>query len=698
MTQFDHPENKAFPFLAGGGEMGQLMRSICWSSTVLGNPEKWPLALKLNTDLILSSQFPMLICWGTDYIQLYNDAFRPILGATKHPRAMGVSASETYAEIWETIGPMFECVMKGEAVGFPDFMVQLNRNGYTEDCYFDFSYNPIRDEKGNIGGIMVVCVETTEKVRAIAEFKDLNEKLALLNENYITINEELTVVNEELAATNEELTETQKNLQQVNSELSENESRLNIALKAVTRSERFFRSIAINIPNSVVIVIDKEHRYIIVEGDLMDKMGYDRRDYEGKHPTEIGQTERYEASKHLYDKMMAGEQFSVERKAATGEYYLVHLVPLRNEHGEVDAGLVMAFDITSIKQDEEKSAKLAAIIESSDDAIISKTLESVITSWNDSAQRMFGYTADEIIGETIYKLIPPDRQDEEPRILSRLKSGERVEHFETKRMTKHGSLLDVSLTISPIKDRQGKIIGLSKIARDITDRKLDEIRKNDFIGMVSHELKTPLTSLTAMVQLLKAKLKNSEDPIVPNLLEKANVQVKKMTTMINGFLNISRLESGKIRIDKQKLNLEDLVAEIIEETELTVSSHIIKFEPGGPVIVNADPDKIYSVITNLIGNAVKYSPKGTVVEVKCEVIGQNAQVSIKDEGIGIKPQDIGNLFERYYRVENSSTQHISGFGIGLYLSAEIIGRHDGKIWVESKNDVGSVFYFSLPLN
>ncbi len=164
-------------------------------------------------------------------------------------------------------------------------------------------------------------------------------------------------------------------------------------------------------------------------------------------------------------------------------------------------------DITDLKQAEEKSAKLAAIIESSDDAIISKTLESVITSWNESAERMFGYTADEIIGETIYKLIPPDRQEEEPKILARLKSGERVEHFETKRLRKDGRLIDVSLSISPVKDKQGNIIGLSKIARDITEKKLDETRKNDFIGMASHELKTPLTSLSAIIQVTNGKLK-----------------------------------------------------------------------------------------------------------------------------------------------------------------------------------------------
>jgi PAS domain S-box-containing protein len=444
-------------------------------------------------------------------------------------------------------------------------------------------------------------------------------------------------------------------------------------------------------------VIDKEHRYVIVEGDLMDKLGYDRRDYEGKHPTEIGQTERYQASKQFYDRMMSGEKFSLERKAATGENFIVHFVPLKNERDEVDSGLVMAMDITDIKQAEEKSAKLAAIIESSDDAIISKTLESVITSWNDSAERMFGYSADEMIGESIYKLIPPDRQEEEPRILARLKGGDRVEHFETKRLTKDGRLIDVSLTISPIKDPQGNIIGLSKIARDVTERKLDENRKNDFIGMVSHELKTPLTSLTAIIQVATAKLKNSDDVFLASAMEKASIQVRKMIGMINGFLNISRLEAGKIMVDKQTFDLDELLNEILEETDIIVTTHQITLSDCSCVKVHADREKISSVISNFISNAVKYSPKGKLIEINCKLQDNEVILSVKDEGMGIAPHDLDKIFDRYYRVEANHTQHISGFGIGLYLSAEIIKRHGGRIWAESEIGKGSTFYFSLPL-
>ncbi|HZX59650.1 MAG TPA: hypothetical protein VFE54_13025, partial [Mucilaginibacter sp.] len=299
-----------YPFLKGGGEMGELIRSIDWSATSLGSPDNWPPALKQTVSMMLTTNFPVLICWGKDYIQLYNDSFKPINGATKHPNAMGGSARDTYGEIWETIGPMFANVMNGETIGFPDFMVPLERNGYLEECYFDFSYGPIYMEDGQPGGVLVICVETTNKVNSIKKLYSVNEELAAANE-------ELAAVNEELAATNEELSTAQETL---------------------SRNERLFRSIAVNIPDSLVIVIDKEHRYVMIEGDLMDKMGHERRDYEGKHPTEIGQTERYQASKHLYDRMMGGEKFSVERKAATGESYMVHFVPLKNEHGEVDSG------------------------------------------------------------------------------------------------------------------------------------------------------------------------------------------------------------------------------------------------------------------------------------------------------------------------------------------------------------------------
>src|SRR5579863_4627121 len=322
-----HPvSDKNYPFLEGGGEMGDMIRSFNWSETALGSPDTWPMALRQAVSIVLTANFPMLICWGKEYTQLYNDSFRPINGVTKHPQALGASAKDTYAEIWETIGPMFAGVMSGKTIGFPDFMVPLDRNGYPEECYFDFSYSPINMEDGRAGGVLVICVETTEKVNSLKKLSSLNDQQLATNEETTAVNEELASANDELAATNEELAAVNEELATTNEELTE-------AQMILKRNERLFRSIAENIPDSVVVVIDREHRYIMVEGDLMEKMGYERRDYEGKHPTEIGQTELYNASKHLYDRMMAGEQFSLERKAETGEYYIVHLVPLKDENG-----------------------------------------------------------------------------------------------------------------------------------------------------------------------------------------------------------------------------------------------------------------------------------------------------------------------------------------------------------------------------
>lgn len=542
-----------------------------------------------------------------------------------------------------------------------------------------------------------VSARTAELTKSEAEAQSLNEELSASNEELSAMNEEMTALNEELFATNEELHESQDHLQHANEALNQSKLQLEEALEATQHSEQLFKSIALNIPGSMIIVIDRNYHYLALEGDLMVRMGYDSKNYVGKHPLETGQPERYEAARPLYDRVLSGEQFSVERKASTGEDFLVHLVPLRNKDAEVYAGLVIALDITDIKQAQEKSAKLAAIVESSDDAIISKNLESVIASWNESAERMFGYTAEEIVGDTIYRLIPDDRKHEEEHIISRMRNGERVEHFETQRLTKDGRLIDVSVTVSPIRDSEGRVIGASKIARDITEKKLDEQRKNDFIGMVSHELKTPLTSLTALLQVLQGKLRTSPDAFIPGALDKANVQIKRMTGMINGFLNLSRLESGKIMIDIYPFDLNELIREVVAETAMTVSSHVIRFDDGRAVMVDADRDKIASVLSNLIGNAVKYSPKGKSVEVKSIISNDTVTVSVRDEGIGISTQDQERLFDRYYRVESSQTRHISGFGIGLYLSAEIIERHEGRIWIESEPDRGSTFYFSLPV-
>jgi signal transduction histidine kinase len=249
---------------------------------------------------------------------------------------------------------------------------------------------------------------------------------------------------------------------------------------------------------------------------------------------------------------------------------------------------------------------------------------------------------------------------------------------------------------SPVVNDDGEIIMWVGSTTDIQRIKEEDQRKSDFIGMVSHELKTPLTSLNAYLQVLEAKFKKSDDQFARRSLEQSLKQVRKMTAMINGFLNISRLESGQIPINKTRFDITEMFRDVEAEFTPMNSSHTITFDCVASVEVTADRDKIGQVISNLVSNAAKYSKPNTTVRVACEA-GQNLlKVSVSDEGMGIRPHDLKHIFERYYRADNHG--NISGFGIGLYLCAEIIKRHQGRIWAESEVGEGSVFYFSLPLS
>ena len=248
-----------------------------------------------------------------------------------------------------------------------------------------------------------------------------------------------------------------------------------------------------------------------------------------------------------------------------------------------------------------------------------------------------------------------------------------------------------------IRDENKNPVRMLGTILDITESKRDEIRKNDFIAMASHELKTPLTSIKAYIQLLSKKLAASNDAFVTNALLKAGYQINKMTDLIHGFLDLSKLESGKLQLKLQHFDMNELINEAIAEVGPINAGHVIIFEREETIIVNADKHKIEQVINNFLSNAIKYSDKGSRIYVSSKKIDGNVQVAVNDEGIGIKRRDQEKLFQRFYRVESEKMKNISGFGIGLYLASEIIQRHKGKIWVDSEDAKGSTFYFSLPL-
>lgn len=237
----------------------------------------------------------------------------------------------------------------------------------------------------------------------------------------------------------------------------------------------------------------------------------------------------------------------------------------------------------------------------------------------------------------------------------------------------------------------------SGIVVDITEQKKNDLRRSKFIGIVSHELKTPLTALKAYVQMLNNWAKKQKDSFTLGALSKVERQVKKMLNMINSLLNLSSAEAGKIHLNKQEFNIDELIREVIEETIFITSSHSIKVAESEQVMVYADRDKVEQVMVNLLSNAAKYSDKDAPIEVSCKKEGNIITVSVRDQGMGISQNDIEKLFLPHYRAETRETEKIAGFGIGLYLCSEIIKQHNGSIWVESQPDHGSTFRFSLPL-
>lgn len=338
-------------------------------------------------------------------------------------------------------------------------------------------------------------------------------------------------------------------------------------------------------------------------------------------------------------------------------------------------------------------SQLASIIQSTDDAVLSYKLNKQITSWNPAAERLYGYTAKEAIGKSINFIVPNDRHEEWEEVHEVIRLDQGIEHFETVRQHKDGHLIDVSITYSPLKNSAGKIIGTAALARDITERRKLEKRKDDFIIMASHELKTPITSLKVFTQLLQNQVK--ETPQLLNQLNKMDGQLNRLSALVNDLLDISKIESGKLELHKENFSINELLLDTIEIIQGITPNHQLIFQSTDTIEVYGDRDRINQVIINLITNAIKYSPGADKVEVELAQHDNCVELSITDHGIGISNEHQAKIFERFFRVSGSSDT-FPGLGIGLYLSAEIIHRHGGQITVKSQPNHGSTFMVRLP--
>ncbi len=391
--------------------------------------------------------------------------------------------------------------------------------------------------------------------------------------------------------------------------------------------------------------------------------------------------------------------------------------PILNEAGEVEYIVHVTLDITSAVEAAQKERfafevaeaqrkvtaqieeRLRLAIDSASlgtwyiDAVTRKFVPSV------RLKEMFGYYPDEdMTYEGAITQIPEEHQNRVVQAVENAITNNQSYNIEYPIIGYHDKKLRwVKATGKLFTVQEDQPANFYGTMADITEHKQNEQRKNDFIAMVSHELKTPLTTMNGYNQLLLLKARKSDDTFSVNTLEKVHKQLDKMTKLVESFLDVSRVEAGKIHIERKRFDMAALVKEVEEEMTSNAVSKQIVFKPVETTWVNVDKDKIEQVINNFITNAVKYSPPGSPIQVACVTMDGYAEVSVKDEGIGIKQNDISQIFDRFYRIENHQTQAISGFGIGLYICKEIIERHEGKIWVESEFGKGSAFYFSLPI-
>jgi PAS domain S-box-containing protein len=353
-----------------------------------------------------------------------------------------------------------------------------------------------------------------------------------------------------------------------------------------------------------------------------------------------------------------------------------------------------------------------AIVDSSDDAIVSKNLQSIVMSWNKGAERIFGYTAEEMIGQSISKLFPPDRLDEEAHILARLQQGERVDHFETKRRHKDGGLIDVSLTISPIRNAEGVTVGASKIARDITEQKAGQRRlaeaneqlrranqiKAEFLTTLSHELRTPLNAILGWVQILKDEPRAQDVAQAVPIIER-NVLVQSQ--LIEDLLDMSRIEAGKIKLDIQQIDLAALVAAGIESVRPAAEAKQIRLTSAFANVfgtVTGDKDRLQQVIWNLLTNAIKFTPKRGRIHTVIKRVDSHVEISVSDTGQGIAPEFLPHVFDRFRQGDATTTRRHGGLGLGLSIVKHLTELHGGNVKAMSDGvGCGSMFSVCLPL-
>ena len=435
--------------------------------------------------------------------------------------------------------------------------------------------------------------------------------------------------------------------------------------------------------------------------------GYDADEIIGQPILRLIPQELHQEETIILAKLRAGERidhFETLRVRKNGEKFPISVTisPIKNERGEVVGASKIARDISERRRADESRFRLAAIVDSADDAIVGKDLNGIITSWNAGARRLFGYTEEEIVGQSILRLIPENLRYEEDEILRKVRAGEKIEHYETTRVSKSGETREVAVTISPILNMNGEVIGASKIARDISDRKkvermaieADKIATTGrMAAAIAHEINNPLASVLNLIFLVRQGGLSKED--TENCLSTAESELERVSHIARQTLGYYR-DTGS----PSEVHLRDLMGNVLSVYKSKVLSHSIVVDANYTDLrkIRVHPGEIVQVFSNVVSNAIDSMPQGGKLSISItqtkEIERKGLQIAVNDTGHGIRRENLDKVFEAFF-----TTKGNLGTGIGLWVARQLVERHGGQISISSSigsDDHGSNVTIYLP--
>jgi len=609
----------------------------------------------------------MIAIWGKD---------RSIIGKSLEqalPELKGQPFIDLFKKVWN----------EGVTISGTDTPAQLEVGGELHTYYFDFEYRAVKDDAGKTYCILHTATDVTERFLNVEKVQSLTEELRASNE-------ELRAANEELNASNEELNESQQNLRDLYDDLAESDLR--------------FRNMVRQAPVGICIIRAKDLLIQEVNDSYLELVGRRREELENQTVWDAIPEAAEAYAPVMNEVIRSGVTFNAREHEVTltrngiPETLYIDFVyePVLND-GQVTAIMVLAIAVTdkviARRSIEDVEERIRLAVEAAETGTFDLDLVNRIMLTSDRFNVIFGFDR-QVPWEMFASVIHPD--DKATRIAAHeaaIKSGKLF--YEARVLHSDGSTHWVRVQ-GKVYYKDGKAVRILGTLLDITEFKRLQQQKDDFISIASHELKTPITSLKASLQLLERVKHDPTSELIPKLIDQSSRSMHKISALVEDLLNVSRASKTELKLNKTTFTIAELLNSCCSHVRIA-GKHQLIVQGNMQLRITADEHSIDQVVVNLVNNAVKYAPESKDIFMMISQEGDMAKIAVRDTGPGIAPEKIPHLFDRYYRAESSGFQN-SGLGLGLYICAEIIKRHGGDIGVESELGKGSTFWFTLPLD